>query len=229
MRTFDDVKKIRLNHMLRVLTGVDDSDRTREIVYGVDKYHYVYERMVDYVFSNVTDITKYNPNAKWYLKKNGYAPKDASSLRPDTIRLEPIPSDSNTDEKVAYVLDAKFYRFGTTGNESDLPTTTSIQKQITYGDNIICNLQKKENITCVYNAFIMPYNKHNNPFGYATDLEYIGYSEANWRNDALSHTRICAFLIDTKHLISVWSQGNCTDDIVKLIEEIGKATDNESM
>ena len=229
MRTFDDVKKIRLNHMLRVLTGVDDSDRTREIVYGVDKYHYVYERMVDYVFSNVMDITQYNPNAKWYLKKNGYAPKDASSLRPDTIRLEPIPSDSNTDEKVAYVLDAKFYRFGTTGNESDLPTTTSIQKQITYGDNIICNLQKKENITCVYNAFIMPYNKHNNPFGYATDLEYIGYSEANWRNDALSHTRICAFLIDTKHLISVWSQGNCTDDIVKLIEEIGKATDNESM
>lgn len=229
MRTFDDVKKIRLNHMLRVLTGVDDSDRTREIVYGVDKYHYVYERMVDYVFSNVMDITQYNPNAKWYLKKNGYAPKDASSLRPDTIRLEPILSDSNTDEKVAYVLDAKFYRFGTTGNESDLPTTTSIQKQITYGDNIICNLQKKENITCVYNAFIMPYNKHNNPFGYATDLEYIGYSEANWRNDALSHTRICAFLIDTKHLISVWSQGNCTDDIVKLIEEIGKATDNESM
>ena len=229
MRTFDDVKKIRLNHMLRVLTGVDDSDRTREIVYGVDKYHYVYERMVDYVFSNVMDITQYNPNAKWYLKKNGYAPKDASSLRPDTIRLEPIPSDSNTDEKVAYVLDAKFYRFGTTGNDGDLPTTTSIQKQITYGDNIICNLQKKENITCVYNAFVMPYNKHNNPFGYATDLEYIGYSEANWRNDALSHTRICAFLIDTKHLISVWSQGNCTDDIVKLIEEIGKATDNESM
>ena len=229
MRTFDDVKKIRLNHMLRVLTGVDDSDRTREIVYGVDKYHYVYERMVDYVFSNVPDITKYNPNAKWYLKKNGYAPKDASSLRPDTIRLEPISNDSNADEKVAYVLDAKFYRFGTTGNESDLPTTTSIQKQITYGDNIICNLQKKENITCVYNAFVMPYNKHNNPFGYATDLEYIGYSEANWRNDALSHTRICAFLIDTKHLISVWSQGNCTDDIVKLIEEIGKATDNESM
>ena len=229
VRTFDDVKKVRLNHMLQVLTGVDDSDRTREIVYGVDKYHYVYERMVDYVFSNVSDITKYNPNANWYLKKNEYKPKEASSLRPDTIRLEPISSGSGVVEKVAYILDAKFYRFGTTGNENDLPTTTSIQKQITYGDNIICNLQKKENIKCVYNAFVMPYNKLNNPFGYEDDLEYIGFSEANWRNDALSHTRICAFLIDTKHLISVWSQGNCTDDIVKLIEEIGKATDNESM
>ena len=225
MRTFDDVNKVRLNHMLRVLTGVDDSDRTREIVYGVDKYHYVYERMVDYIFSNVTDITKYNPNAKWYLKKNGYAPKDASSLRPDTIRLESISNGSSEGEKVAYVLDAKFYRFGTTGNEGDLPTTTSIQKQITYGDNIICNLQKKENISCVYNAFIMPYNKLNNPFGYESDLEYIGYSEANWRNDALSHTRICAFLIDTKHLISVWSQGNCTEDIAKLIDEIERAVE----
>ena len=225
MRTFDDVKKVRLNHMLRILTGVDDSDRTREIVYGVDKYHYVYERMVDYVFSNVLDITKYNPNAKWYLKKNGYAPKDASSLRPDTIRLEPISNGSSVGEKIAYVLDAKFYRFGTTGNEGDLPTTTSIQKQITYGDNIICNLQKKENISCVYNAFVMPYNRSNNPFGYESDLEYIGYSEANWRNDDLAHTRICAFLIDTKHLISVWSQGNCTDDIAKLIDEIGKAVE----
>ena len=225
MRTFDDVKKVRLNHMLRVLAGVDDTDRTREIVYGVDKYHYVYERMVDYVFSNVLDITQFNPNAKWYLKKNGYAPKDASSLRPDTIRLESIHSDSSVDEKVAYILDAKFYRFGTTGNEGDLPTTTSIQKQITYGDNIICNLKKKENITCVYNAFIMPYNKLNNPFGYDSDLEYVGYSEANWRNDALSHTRICAFLIDTKHLISVWSHGNCTEDIAKLIDEIGKAVE----
>ena len=224
LRTFDDVKKMRLTHMLKVLTGVDDSDRTREIVYGVDKYHYVYERMVDYLFSNVSDITKYNPNAQWYLKKNDFAPTDASSLRPDTIRLEPIVESSTGAEKVAYVLDAKFYRFGTTGNESDLPTTTSIQKQITYGDNIVCNLKKAENIQCVYNAFILPYNKLNNKFGYTADLEYIGYSEANWRNDGLSHTRICAFLIDTKHLISVWAQGNCEEDIEKLIRGIEKAT-----
>lgn len=224
MRTFDDSKKMRLTHMLKVLTGVDDSDRTREIVYGVDKYHYVYEQMVDYLFSNVSDITKYNPNARWYLKKNDFAPTNASSLRPDTIRLVPLAGDVTGTEKVAYVLDAKFYHFGTTGNESDLPTTTSIQKQITYGDNIICNLRKAENIQYVYNAFILPYNKHNNKFGYTEDLEYVGYSEANWRNDGLSHTRICAFLIDTKHLISAWAQGNCEADIQKLIFEIEKAT-----
>lgn len=224
-RTFDDVKKARLNHMLKVLMGVDDSDRTKEIVYGVDKYHYVYERMVDYIFSNIDDITKYNPNAKWYLKKNAFEPKDASALRPDTILLD----TKQNGEKVAYVLDAKFYRFGTTGKESDLPTTTSIQKQITYGDNIICNLQEKENIKQVYNAFVMPYNKHNNIFDYKENLEYVGHSEANWRNDKLSHTRICAFLLDTKHLVSTWSHGNSEEDVKKLIDEIGRATKNESM
>lgn len=222
-RTFDDVKKMRLNHMLKVLTGVDDSDRTKEIVYGVDKYHYVYERMVDYLFSNVSDITKYNPNAHWYLKKNNFNPTEASSLRPDTIRLEPVRGSAKKAQ-IAYVLDAKFYRFGTTRKTSDLPTTTSIQKQITYGDNIISNLQQRENIECVYNAFILPYNKNNNSFGYSENLEYIGYSEANWRTDNLSHTRICAFLLDTKHLISTWAQGNSMEDITKLIEEIGNAT-----
>ena len=181
--------------------------------------------MVDYIFSNIDDITKYNPNAKWYLKKNAFEPKDASALRPDTILLD----TKQNGEKVAYVLDAKFYRFGTTGKESDLPTTTSIQKQITYGDNIICNLQEKENIKQVYNAFVMPYNKHNNIFDYKENLEYVGYSEANWRNDKLSHTRICAFLLDTKHLISTWSHGNSEEDVKKLIEEIGRATTDESM
>ncbi len=226
IRTFDDVKKMRLNHMLKVLTGVDDSDRTKEIVYGVDKYHYVFERMVDYVFSNITDITKYNPNAKWYLKQNDFEPKDASSLRPDTIRLVPIKDSRDQSEKDAYILDAKFYRFGTTNNENDLPSTTSIQKQITYGDNIIFNLKQQEHIRNVYNAFILPYNKNSEDskkLGYHDNLEYIGYSEASWRHDKLSHNRICAFLIDTKHLISSWSQGNCSEDISKLIEEIGKA------
>ena len=220
-RTFDDVKKMRLSHMLKILTGVDDSDRTKEIVYGVDKYHYVYERMVDYVFSNVSDITKYNPNAQWYLSKNNFNPTDASSLRPDTVRLVP---KAGTGEKVAYIIDAKFYRFGTTGSESDLPSTTSIQKQITYGDHIIANLKAADNIDSVRNAFIIPYNKNNNDFGYSENLEYIGYSKANWRSDTLSHEKVHAFLIDTKHLISTWSQGNCNEDIEKLVSDIEEHT-----
>lgn len=116
-----------------------------------------------------------------------------------------------------------------TKNENDLPETTSIQKQITYGDNIICNLKKKENIQEVYSAFILPYNKNNNDFDFKDNLEYIGYSKADWRNDKLSYVKIYAFLIDMKHLITTWSQGNCAEDISKLIDEIGKAAKNGSM
>lgn len=223
-KTFDDVKKLRLNHMLKVLSGVDDSKNVSEIVYGVDKYHYIYERMVDAIFGNVVDITRYNPNASWFIMqgKSSYEEKEASSLRPDTIRIDPYPKtylfDSTT--KTAYVLDAKFYRYGITGNRDDLPETTSIQKQITYAAHIKTNIaQQEENIENIHNAFVLPYNKNNNIFGFKNNLEYIGFSKANWVNkqsDAVVH----AFLMDTKHLISSWSQGNCKEDIEKLIKDI---------
>lgn len=223
-KTFDDVKKLRLNHMLKVLSGVDDSKKVSEIVYGVDKYHYIYERMVDAIFGNVADITRYNPNASWFIMKgaSSYEEKEASSLRPDTIRIDPYPKtylfDSTT--KTAYVLDAKFYRYGTTGNRDDLPETTSIQKQVTYATHIKTNIaQQEENIDSIHNAFVLPYNKNNNIFGFKNNLEYIGFSKANWvnkQNDGVVH----AFLMDTKHLISSWSQGNCKEDIDKLIKDI---------
>ena len=220
-KTFDDTKKNRLNHMLKVLMGVDDSKQVSEIVYGVDKYHYIYERMVDAIFSNIIDITKYNPNASWFIKKGElYEEKQASSLRPDTIRIDPYPKTYLYDEtnKTAYVLDAKFYRYGTTGNPNDLPETTSIQKQITYATHIEKNLKKEEKIERIHNAFVLPYNKNNNKFGFENNLEYIGFSKANWVEKDVVH----AFLIDTKHLISSWSQGNCKEDIDKLIEDIEK-------
>ena len=92
-KTFDDAKKLRLNHMLKVLSGIDDSKQVAEIVYGVDKYHYIYERMVDAIFGNVIDITRYNPNASWFIMQSdsSYKEKEASSLRPDTIRIDPYP------------------------------------------------------------------------------------------------------------------------------------------
>ena len=221
-KTFDDTKKNRLNHMLKVLMGVDDSKQVSEIVYGVDKYHYIYERMVDAVFGNILDITRYNPNASWFIKKGEkLEKKEASPLRPDTIRIDPFPKTYLYDRttRTAYVLDSKFYRYGTTGNKNDLPDTTSIEKQITYAAHIKENLKIEEDIKAIHNAFVLPYNKNNNLFGFENNLEYIGFSKANWLNsndDSVVH----AFLIDTKHLISSWSQGNCKEDIGKLIEEI---------
>ena len=232
-KTFDDAKKLRLNHMLKVLSGIDDSKQVAEIVYGVDKYHYIYERMVDAIFGNIVDIKRYNPNASWFIMKgdSSYEKKDASPLRPDTIRIHPEPNpDPKTylfdpRTKTAYVLDAKFYRYGTTADPDDLPETTSIQKQITYATHIETNIKQIERIEGIHNAFVLPYNKNSNAFGFSNNLEYIGFSKANWvgqQSDGVVH----AFLMDTKHLISSWSQGNCKDDIDKLIFDIEEYVKN---
>ena len=224
-KTFDDVKKVRLSHMLKVLSGVDDSKQVAEIVYGVDKYHYIYERMVDAIFGNIINIKEYNPNASWFIMRDedSFEKREASALRPDTIRIDPYPRTYLVDDrtKTAYVLDAKYYRYGTTGKMEDLPETTSIQKQVTYATHIEKNIKEKgkENISAIHNAFILPYNKSNNNLGRKENLEYIGYSKANWQRDSDENV-IHAFLIDTKHLISSWSQGNCKEDINKLIEDI---------
>ena len=269
-KTFDDTKKSRLNHMLKVLSGVDDSKQISEIVYGVDKYHYVYERMVDAIFSNIVDITKYNPNASWFIKEgNTYEEKEASSLRPDTVRIDDSPKTYlyDTKTKTAYVLDAKFYRYGSTGKKDDLPETTSIQKQITYATHIKNNLSKEEKIEHIHNAFVLPYNKNKNSFNFNENLVYIGFSKANWvkddtktlenieqlisslplnsnqeglealikivkdyakEQDDTNNGVVHAFLIDTKHLVTSWSQGNCKEDIERLINDIETYVENHN-
>lgn len=230
-KTFDDVKKVRLSHMLKVLSGVDDSKQVAEIVYGVDKYHYIYERMVDAIFGNITDIKRYNPNASWFIikDKNSLEEREASALRPDTIRIDPYPKTYLVDDKTktAYVLDAKYYRYGTTGDPKDLPETTSIQKQVTYATHIKTNLEHEEKIEKIHNAFVLPYNKNKNGLNLENNLEYIGFSKANWLNKDEDKGVVHAFLMDTKHLVSTWSQGNCKNDIDELIRAIEEYSKNQ--
>ena len=228
--TFDDVKKIRLNHMLKVLSGVDDSKHISEIVYGVDKYHYIYERMVDAIFGNVEDIETYNPNATWNVMRahDKYSKHKAASLRPDTLHMDPATYIVDAETRTAYVLDAKYYRYGTTGILKDLPETTSIQKQVTYGDNLFKNFDDI-NVEKIRSAFVLPFNKDKNNFAKLENPQnrnmiYLGFANANWRN-GYEHEVVHAFLIDTKHLISSWSYGNNQADIDSLIEDIQKYYD----
>lgn len=86
--------------------------------------------MVNDTLGSKIDISKFFPNAYWNIQ--GKVEEDKSKLRPDSILL-----NSNK----VYILDAKYYKYGITGNISDLPHTDSIQKQITYGDHISNNPQ----------------------------------------------------------------------------------------
>ena len=211
--TFDDLKKLRLSHMLKVICGIDDDTDGNEFVYGVDNYYYIFERMIDSIFGNVPDISKFNPKSNWYLKRDNFEKTPSSELRPDTVLID-------NDTKTAYILDSKYYRFGTTGLNSDLPESTSIQKQITYGEYIKQNYLG-DNIANIRSAFLLPYDKCHNKFDFTENLEYIGYSKAEWKDNTEEHQIIYAFLIDLKHTITTWNVRNHHDeDIQKLIKSI---------
>ena len=214
--TFDDIKKTRLQHMKNVITGLDDDVlQTREIVYGVDSYDYVYERMVDSMFSNIDNIKEFYPTAEWDLVVED-KPKESSKLRPDTVLEQKLEAG----KKNLYILDAKYYRYGTTFLTKHIPETTSIQKQITYGEYV--KMMKPGVYEEIYSAFVMPYSKktniHNDRFN--KDIEFIGVARAKWI-DASGETNrnIAGILLDTNFLINNWVRKN-PDNINEIIEII---------
>ena len=208
-QTFDDEKKERLKNMLSIIEGLSDDQNGNELVYGVDSYAYIFEKMINSIFGN-RDATKFNPSANWYLKSKNYSPFESSDLRPDTILIK---------GNVAYVLDSKFYRFGYTAEKRDLPETTSIQKQITYGD-FIKNNKMGDEIQKIRNAFILPYNKYNNKLDLKDTLEYIGYSKTDYRKGTDDHEIIHAFLIDLKYVVETWNKRNHGEDVTNLVKQI---------
>ncbi len=212
--TNDDMKKTRLQNMKNIFTGLDDeSIKTREMVFGVDSYDYVYERMIDEMFSNIDDISEFYPNGTIDLILE---PKilDSSNLRPDTIAID-------KKNKKAYIIDAKNYRYGTTFLASDVPQTASIQKQVTYGE-YIKKIKKEDDIEEIYSAFIMPYSKNNNAHKdrFNQNIEFVGISSTKWySDDKYKNRKIANLLIDMKFLINNWNAKN-QDNLSELISKI---------
>lgn len=230
--TFDDKKRLRLSHMLNVLKGLDDNLIThRTIIKGVERYDHVFEAMVDEMFSCVDNKKDFFPDAKWDLVYLGQ--KDTNKLRPDTIIV-------NQENKKVYILDSKYYRFGHTFDPNDLPEVTSIEKQITYGEFALKLMKAKDEDYEVYNAFVIPFSKSENPnqneeasiiksYVYVKEntstngnLAFAGTSWAKWPSDpTLKHRKIATILIDLNYLIDNWNKKN-SDDIDEIVELIEK-------
>ena len=219
-KTFDDVKKNRLKHMINIITGLDSSSiETNKYTFGVDSYENIYESMLRHMFSNIKNIQEFYPSADWYLITDNQT-KKSSNLRPDIIMVNDV-------EHKIYVLDAKYYRFGTTGLRGDLPDSTSTQKQITYGE-YIKNLKLKNYE--VFSCFIMPYNKNNNIFGLKKDIEYVGMAIAPWAGSSNVNNKVVAILLDTKYLIDHWFlyNKNASEELCNLIEQKTKSFKHNS-
>ena len=182
--TFNDNKRKLFLSMINIIIADNDNIDVKNCSFGVDKFELIWEKIVDYTFG-IDNKEKYFPHARWHIFEEDSI-KQSNALEPDTI----MQYDGKT-----YVLDAKYYKYGITKNIKDLPTTSSIQKQITYGKYIQTNFKED-----VYNAFIMPYKSIN------TDkYKFVGIATADWEKydkDTCNYAYVLGILADTKWLIS---------------------------
>ena len=218
--TFDDIKRLRFRHMLSILQSLSDenalSDKT---TYGIENYYCVFETMVDSLFHGIDgkEKKKYNPSGYWIL--NNQDEFESSNLRPDTIY-------KNIKSNETFIIDAKMYQYGYTKKIDDLPKTSSMQKQITYGDFVHHYVDPKSNIR---NAFVLPFNKElfdgdtNVQFNDDGNLAYIGTARVNYRNDrdAQPYDTIYAFMVDFNFLLRNYKTRD-TKYIETLCETINK-------
>lgn len=175
--------------------------------------------MVDCMFSNIDNIKDFYPNAEWNLVLESN-PIKSTNLRPDTV----IVWNNKTGKKNVYIIDAKYYRYGTTFLPSDLPETTSLQKQITYGEYV--KAAKQGQYSDVYSASVLPYSKYSNinKMHFHNNFEYVGIGRAKWfseeETEKTTHRKIAAILIDTKFLVNnrVTRNDDNIDKLVELIE-----------
>ena len=212
-KSFNDRKKLLLSSMKRIIEMSFNENIANQESFGTRKYEYAWEKMINTTLGTKIDISKFFPNAYWNIQ--GQIGEDKSKLRPDSILI-----DSRT--KKIYILDAKYYKYGITGNMYDLPHTDSIQKQITYGDHIANNPQiygiEKNSI---FNAFILPFNKNKEPFKCEESMKYLGFASSAWRDKKANYNyeKISLLLMDTKYVIDCFYH-NEKADIAKLIEKI---------
>lgn len=199
--TFKERNRRLFEYMLKVLEFEEKAPGRLPAEFGTYCFEAVWEKMIDQVFGNV-DKTDYFPRGRWHFEEND-DDQDAekedwtsySHLTPDTIMKT---------EDGLFILDAKYYKYGITGKTADLPATSSITKQIIYGE--YAESQNSEMKGKIYNAFLIPYDGKTDSS--INEMKYIGYAYDEWKKEKqktewASYDRIYTFLLDTRTLMQM--------------------------
>ncbi|MFC4770609.1 LlaJI family restriction endonuclease [Enterococcus hermanniensis] len=207
--TYNDKHKALFKAMLDMIKFMDERPNEKQFYFGTDRFEYVWEKLIDRVFGE-SDKDRYFPKAEWKLRHGNN--QDSSALQPDTIMLY--------KDKV-YVLDAKYYRYGITGIANHLPNSSSINKQITYGEYIDKHMGVDSDQ--IFNAFLMPYNSKENKFHTQKIFENIGEATGKWRQgtDIKKYDRVQGIVMDVRTLMHnrVGKSANCIQQLATAIEE----------
>lgn len=214
--TFNDNNKMLFRNLLTIIDYTGAGFSTRKFQYGTYRFEYVWESLVDKVYG-ISGKEEFFPKTYWNIDKN-VVPN--ACLEPDTIML------CNND---VYVLDAKYYKYGATKRAVDLPESTSINKQITYGEYIDEQKsfrQKYGDNMKVYNAFLMPFNSQSDKWMTEDKVIRIGQAYGDWKTNLKSYEKVQGIVVDIKYLMKLSTRQN-EEEIRVLADKISKYVNEE--
>lgn len=208
--TFNDADKLLFKNLIVIVNNENDySLDNLSFSFGTNRFEYIWEKMIDRVYGE-TNKTDYFPKTHWHIynSENIITASENAPLEPDTIMI----NDNNI-----FVLDAKYYKYGVTRRSFDLPGTSSISKQITYGEYIFKN-KRSNSKTKVYNAFIMPFNSSVKS---ENRIHYIGTATSEWKDNNFDYEKVLGILVDVKYLMQITNSKNydAINELSNLIEE----------
>lgn len=200
-RTFNTYKLLLLRHLLTILKSRQGKVKTISLCMQDKEFEYVFEFLINSVFGteNVRDF--YNE----YGYEIGGERISAAKLRPDTIMKNPGNNDPDY-----FVIDAKYYNYGYTYSNRDLPQASAIAKQIGYNyylhENWDDETGKKNTF---YSVFLLPFSKAQNLIGEAGNaIECIGYATHIEGKKSVSQknnmNKVAVCLVDLKTLVDIY-------------------------
>lgn len=191
-RTHKDRDKLLFQAMINILKFENSLDDPDTFYFGTNNFEYIWEKLIEQTFGNLRK-EDYFPRTKWQL--NIGRNRTNSAIEPDTV----MRCDDNI-----FVLDAKYYKYGITQLPKDLPNSSSINKQISYGEYIATHSKFRKEVAdgSVYNAFLMPYNSMDEPYnGLSGNIFSVGEAVAEWKLSDETYERVQGILVDVKELI----------------------------
>ena len=206
LRANRDKDKQLFSAMIDILNFENNANDLTQFYFGTNRFEYIWEKLIQETYGNVKK-EDYFPKTKWRLKIGSES--DNTALEPDTVMRE--SSD-------IFILDAKYYKYGITLNPKDLPNSSSINKQITYGEHVVT--KKVFDSKNVYNAFLMPFDSKKQPYNVEKGHYYsIGEGVSSWKESDENYQRVQGILVDIKFLIKNSIKPN-NNEIVKLSNAI---------
>lgn len=203
--------KMLFQSMLAMINYIDEQTRESQYYFGTDRFEYVWEKIVDAVFGE-KEKEQYFPRTFWNLRYE--KTKKNHALMPDSIML---------GEDSVFVLDAKYYQYGV-NKKKELPSSSSINKQITYAEYIKLNDGLKAiygDPLPIFNAFILPFNMTANEFGINVPIGNVGEALTTWKDTDEPYQHIQGIVMDVHYLLNKRNGSH-----KKLKEELAKAIKN---